>query len=78
MDNLKEYLINLIKEEMDKIKGGLADNIPNIKFDDEQLKKGIKIEMEHTNDPKIAEEIAKDHLIEDEKYYDKLEKIEGK
>jgi len=42
----------------------------------EQLWKGVKIEMEHTTDENIAEEIAMDHLWEDPKYYDKLEKVE--
>jgi hypothetical protein len=32
--------------------------------------------MEHTNDRAVAREIAVDHLTEDPKYYDKLEKIE--
>lgn len=43
-----------------------------------QLKKGIKIEKEHTKRPDIAKEIASDHIGEDPKYYDKLEKIENK
>lgn len=43
-----------------------------------QLNKGIKVEMEHTNDKKIAKEIAMDHLYEDPTYYDKLKKIENK
>jgi len=37
----------------------------------EGLKTGIKIEKEHTDDPKEAEKIAKDHLAEHTKYYDK-------
>lgn len=40
------------------------------------LDKGQKIEVEHTNDPKKAFEIAKDHIFEDPKYYEKLAKIE--
>jgi hypothetical protein len=43
-----------------------------------QLIKGIKVEMEHTNDKKIAKEIAMDHILEDLNYYTKLKKIEGK
>ena len=39
-----------------------------------QIKKGIEVEMEHTDDPKIALKIAIDHLKEDPKYYDKLVK----
>lgn len=41
-----------------------------------QWSKGIRVEMEHTNNKKIAAEIAKDHIYEDIYYYDKLAKIE--
>jgi hypothetical protein len=49
---------------------------PMMVFLKKQLEKGVKIEMEHTTDENIAEEIAMDHLWEDPKYYDKLEKVE--
>ncbi len=72
----------------EKYKGGLSDNktIQDVakkhKVDVDSLKiqfnKGIKVEMEHTNDKKIASEIALDHLYEDPKYYTKLKKIESK
>ena len=52
-------------------------------YDLSALKKGTKVEMEHetaVSDKKrahdMAEKTAKDHLDEDPKYYDKLEKIE--
>lgn len=41
-----------------------------------QLKMGVKIEMEHTNDKDIAIEIAMDHLFEDPNYYTKLSRME--
>lgn len=41
-----------------------------------ELQKGIKIEMEHTDDERIAKEIAKDHLFEDYNYYTKLKHFE--
>jgi hypothetical protein len=41
-----------------------------------QVEKGIKIEAEHTDSEQMAREIAMDHLYEDPKYYDKLEKME--
>lgn len=41
-----------------------------------QLDKGIKVELEHTKDKSVAREIALDHLAEDPKYYDKLDKAE--
>jgi hypothetical protein len=40
------------------------------------LEKGKNVELEHTDDPDKAYEIAKDHIYEDPKYYDKLAKIE--
>lgn len=43
-----------------------------------KLMQGVKIEMEHTTDSNIAEEIATDHLWEDLEYYSKLAKIEKK
>lgn len=42
----------------------------------DQLKKGVKVEMEHTTDLKTAKEIALDHLSEFPDYYDKLERVE--
>jgi len=41
-----------------------------------QLRKGLKVEMEHVKDEDVAREIVMDHLYEDPKYYDKLNKIE--
>jgi len=43
---------------------------------EQQLKKGIKIEMEHTKKHSVAKEIALDHLAEDLYYYVKLAKVE--
>ena len=40
-----------------------------------QLKMGIEVEMEHTDNPKLAMKIAMDHIKEDPKYYDKLKFI---
>lgn len=42
----------------------------------DQLKKGKRVEKEHTDSDEKAEEIALDHLWEDPDYYDKLETIE--
>jgi Protein of unknown function (DUF5661) len=57
------------------ISGGKADYQPDHKFPSEQLEKGMKVEMEHTSNKEIAKEIAKDHLVEDMRYYDKLAKV---
>lgn len=74
---LEEALHNLLKRE-DKIPGGLADKKKPSDFDSEKLAEGMKVESEHTSDPKIAEEIAMDHLTEDQDYYKKLKLVEKK
>jgi hypothetical protein len=38
--------------------------------DPHQLRIGRRIEMEHTNDPKVADRIARHHLCEIPTYYD--------
>lgn len=43
-----------------------------------ELEKGIKVEMEHTDNKEKAKEIAMDHLWEDPSYYTKLKRIEAK
>lgn len=56
--------------------GGIGDNTPHKSVNQEQLKMGIKVEMEHTKDPIVAEEIAVDHLTEIPDYYTRLRKME--
>lgn len=41
------------------------------------LKKGIKVEMEHTDDESMARRIASQHIDELLDYYDRLAKIEN-
>jgi len=72
--DLPKKLLSYVKE--DKLKGGLADKMKPEDFDQKELKIGIKHELEHTDDPEMAKEIAMDHLAEDPKYYTKLEKLE--
>ena len=64
-----EKLAQAREERGDEIEGGLGDDKSPLEFDPEQIKKGMKVEMEHTNDPLIALEIALDHLTEDPAYY---------
>jgi len=61
---------------LDKIPGGLADKKSPSDFNRDDLDKGVKVELEHTVDPSVALAIAMDHLMEDERYYDKLEIVE--
>ena len=68
------------------IRGGLSKGMSlrdiadkhGVSFEElsKEAKKGVKVEMEHTNDVKVAYEIAKDNLFEDPKYYTKLATIE--
>lgn len=60
------------------IVGGLGDHRPDKAFDHEQLEAGMRVEREHTKNPSIAKEIAKDHLTEDKNYYRKLRTMEHK
>jgi len=71
-------MIDKVKKlkKADKIPGGLADKKKPSDFDAKKLKAGIKIEMEHTSDRSVAQEIAMDHLTEDSEYYKKLKDVE--
>lgn len=68
------------------LSGGLADDlkleeiaqkhgvpVEDLKL---ELEKGIEVEKEHTTDEKVAAEIARDHLVENPKYYQDLKKVE--
>jgi len=56
---------------------GKHKDVPDEQFDAEQLNMGIEIEKEHTDDPALAKEIAKDHLAEIPDYYTRLKKMES-
>ena len=51
-------------------------NTSNLDFDEEELKMGLVVEMEHTSNKRIAEAITKDHLSECSNYYTRLAKME--
>ena len=71
----------------EKLKGGVSDkktledvakkHTVELEKLKQELDKGVKVEMEHTNDKDKAKEIAMDHLFEDPNYYVKLNKIEA-
>lgn len=74
------------KNTSDKIKGGKSDKLTkqdiakkfNVSVEkiEAQIQKGINVEKEHTNDEKLAREIAMDHISEIPDYYDRLYKME--
>ena len=72
----EDPLIEVIKEYEERLPGGLADQKKPSDFNQSQILKGLKIEMEHTDNPMLAVEIAMDHLMEIPNYYDHLEEME--
>jgi len=65
---------NDMDDEDDMLKHG---DDPDSDFNSEQLKLGIEVEKEHSDDPKIAKQIAKAHLAEIPDYYTRLKKMES-
>jgi hypothetical protein len=57
---------------------GKHNSVPDSFFNKDELELGIRIEMEHTDDPEVAKKIAKDHLAEFKDYYTRLVKMEKK
>ena len=53
------------------------DNFTEKDADPEELKMGIKVEMEHTSNEDLSKRIALDHLAEIPDYYTRLAKMEG-
>lgn len=49
---------------------GVADK----HFNKQELKRGMRVEKEHTNSHTLAKAIAKAHLLENKNYYKKLKK----
>lgn len=59
-----------------KLPVGKHNNMDDSLFDPVQLRMGVKVEYEHTNDFEVAKAIAKDHLAELPDYYTRLAKME--
>jgi hypothetical protein len=76
--NIESRMLDLKEHKHeDQLEGGKADNMDESDFDLKSIEKGANHELEHTKNIEIAREIAMDHLAEDPKYYDKLEKVEA-
>jgi hypothetical protein len=58
------------------LKGGLSEGHHINEYDKKQIEMGIKVEMEHTKYPKVALQIALDHLEEYPDYYTRLARME--
>ena len=68
----REFYEDIIAEQVNALTGGVGDTTAPSNVNTKELAIGVQVEMEHTNDPKIATEIAMDHLTEDPEYYTKL------
>lgn len=68
--------VNTMSRRPKALRGGKAANKSRKDFDAEQLLFGTMVEMEHTNNPHIAEFIAMDHLAEYPDYYFHLAQME--
>lgn len=79
LEKVKAFLNDAceLNEAPRKIRGGRADGRRPRDFDFKALLKGTLHELEHASDMAVAMEIAMDHLAEDRRYYDKLDKLEG-
>lgn len=63
---------NSILKALNKLIGGKGDKKSLSDFPSKEVAMGQKVEMEHTRDPKLADEITADHLAENPHYYSKL------
>lgn len=57
--------------------GGMGEKHPSTPVDYKQMEAGRKVELEHTDKPQVAAEIAADHLAEIPDYYSRLGKMEA-
>ena len=67
----------VISEMKQILRGGRGDKLNPKDVDPRQLAMGIKVEKEHAkNNPRLAREIAMDHLAEIPDYYSRLKRME--
>jgi hypothetical protein len=74
-DSFDKLFVEQLKSHKTPEELAKKHNVPVSKIKD-QLKKGTKVEKEHTNDSELASVIASQHLDELPDYYDRLAKIE--
>jgi hypothetical protein len=72
-DELEEEIYGIMSS---LFSAGKYNENSDIEIDDDELEKGVEVEMEHTDCPLIAKRIALDHLAELSDYYTRLEKME--
>ena len=73
VQNLPDPAANMFKASA----GGRAAGVPDTNFDAEDLEKGTELEMwEHGVDEDMGKDVAKDHLFDHPRFYDKKGKFE--
>lgn len=79
---LKLAISGPLISDVNALSGGYGDNTSIFdainRFGIYTLSKGLRVELEHTDNPSIALEIAIDHLTESSEYYEYLEDMERK
>jgi hypothetical protein len=70
-----ELTIEELKDVIKQVLGEAATT--EDKVDAEELRIGIEIELEHTDQPDVAKQIALDHLAEIPDYYTRLVAMES-
>lgn len=75
-EEVEEFIYELLSSILRKMSKS-ADK-PDSDFDPDELKRGIEVEKEHTDNDFIAKMIAKDHLSEKgmSDYYTRLDEME--
>jgi hypothetical protein len=77
-EQLKEFSPTLVAELLASfLKKFKHEELPDEKFNKDELEQGVKIEQEHTDNAYIAKMIAKAHLLEIPDYYTRLKKMEA-
>lgn len=77
LEGAKDKKISKVLDKPSPTVGELAEKYhTSLGMIEQELERGTKVEMEHTNDPEVARKIALDHLSEKLDYYKLLAKVE--
>jgi hypothetical protein len=78
LDEVEEEAYKLATKFVNFMSGGKAAEagITEEDVDPEELKRGVAVEMEHTDDEGIARKVALDHISEFSDYYSALDEME--
>lgn len=74
-DEVEEMVYTIAYQALNGLLLKGAD-VPDREFDRDDLEDGIEHEYEHTEDRELAKAIAKAHLLDDDKYYEKLSQFD--